>query len=132
TVTFTLLADNGIDVVSAQTTVTVHPGVRLDEVRVVEPYPQVNEPFTITWTAERHARVQVEEPKADPNDPTEPVVVLCEVEPDDPQECTLVRSTTGTETFVVRAVGVLPGDEAVEAIEVRIYPTFRIDAFTAT
>lgn len=132
TVTFTLSADNGIDVVSAQTTVTVHPGVRLDEVRVVEPYPQVNEPFTITWTAERHARVQVEEPKADPNDPTEPVVVLCEVEPDDPQECTLVRSTTGTETFVVRAVGVLPGDEAVEAIEVRIYPTFRIDAFTAT
>lgn len=132
TVTFTLSADNGIDVVSAQTTVTVHPGVRLDEVRVVEPYPQVNEPFTITWTAERHARVQVEEPKADPNDPTEPVVVLCEVEPDDPQECTLVRSTTGTETFVVRAVGVLPGDEAVEAIEVRIYPSFRIDAFTAT
>jgi len=127
--TYTLQATNPAGVTTATASVTVHSRATLGNVRVVEAFPEPNQDFTVAWTATNATEVRVERPQANPQDPIE---VLCSVLPAQTQSCKLQEASVGTFSYVVRAIGAGYADEREAALDVRLYPPFSIDSFTAT
>ncbi len=126
---YTLTASGGGGSSTASGSVTVHPPVTLDDVRLVEAFLEPHTPFTIAWTTTGASEVRVELPQVAPEDP---VVVLCTVLPSQTQHCVLQEAVEGTYTYAVRAIGFGQMDEQVVEIDVTVLPPFSIDSFAAT
>jgi len=128
---YTLTATSTAGTASASASVRTNDSVTLGSLASSMEYPAPGERFELSWDAPGAVEVRVERPLVDEEDEEEEPEVLCTFVGGGPGSCELQEATQGVYRYVVRAVGAGFGDEALDEIELRIFPAFSIDTLTA-